>query len=388
MDDLDLRMSPGMEQFCQKLQSHCFHLEQLRLFRNAIDTEGLECFLSAFPRMRRLGITEVELSHCRILTTIVRHEAFWETLEDLQITNCGSHPSETCLAALLALLRRCKVLKRISIPRCVIDAEERIRQEDEFYGAFACRGLEVVEMTFLEPCGSLVFPDAYKAGHIPSALMRPRARKYAIPIITTEAFFCAVTPGGSGVRGIHREGATGSDDHEALQAQYGMNDIPNDINMACCVQYWAKSLATAKAMATTTEAMVNVTSAAEAYTKKKQYRVISLALKADFIKDLRAEQQQTGYPSCYAAMLMGRTSGCHLCCARLKPRSKGSRYMTQVLFKEWLQELNTAMEKRHIALMMDNGNTDELGLKDIDFIRLPQHQSLSLWMQGPSHRSK
>ncbi|KAG0253905.1 hypothetical protein BG011_006089, partial [Mortierella polycephala] len=128
-NDQPLLMSPELAQLAQDLPLQCPRLDQLHLVHNSMDKAGLTCLLrSGFPNLRVFyGIPVTPLLSI-VLDTLVQTPAYQFTLEEVEITKpllmCESAASSSTV--ILQMLRTFPRLRKVSLNRCVIDAEEMV----------------------------------------------------------------------------------------------------------------------------------------------------------------------------------------------------------------------------------------------------------------------
>ncbi|KAG0366250.1 hypothetical protein BC939DRAFT_447183 [Gamsiella multidivaricata] len=163
---IDLTISPQLVQLCQQLRSHCPRLDQLSLNYISVDIGGLEYLLMAFPRMRKLAVNNVYLPQLALLSMLLNQDALQESLEDIRIADIGAIVDTLASSMLLALLRKFKKLKRVSLPFHIIEAEDMIRSDGEFKEELTCRNLEVLEVSIIGPNKSWAPPEAHAEGDL------------------------------------------------------------------------------------------------------------------------------------------------------------------------------------------------------------------------------
>ncbi|KAG0209329.1 hypothetical protein BGX33_005694 [Mortierella sp. NVP41] len=70
---------------CQRLGTYCPRLDQLDLKSVEISDEGLECLLSAFPRLRRLSVENTAMANRDILRILLSYQGYAETVEEITL---------------------------------------------------------------------------------------------------------------------------------------------------------------------------------------------------------------------------------------------------------------------------------------------------------------
>ncbi|KAF9917367.1 hypothetical protein BX616_001227 [Lobosporangium transversale] len=124
-DSLFLRMSTELDRFVDRLSSYCPRLECLGLNGIEIDLEGLACLLKAFPSLRRLDLEDVDIEDRHVLTLILRHRPYRQSLEEIRIySQTGRFMGRLSSHAILWMLRRCPNLKKVSLRQALIEATE------------------------------------------------------------------------------------------------------------------------------------------------------------------------------------------------------------------------------------------------------------------------
>ncbi|KAF9117711.1 hypothetical protein BGW39_001863 [Mortierella sp. 14UC] len=111
--------------FCEQLRVLCPRLDQLSLKSVDIDNEGLELFLTAFPRLKRFALANTPLNDCDVLRILLNHQDYAETLEEIELTqDSATRPSD---AETLEVLRRFHRLRRLHVTYGKVQAEALVQ---------------------------------------------------------------------------------------------------------------------------------------------------------------------------------------------------------------------------------------------------------------------
>ncbi|KAG0362773.1 hypothetical protein BGX24_005064 [Mortierella sp. AD032] len=117
--------TPSFIPFCEQLKVLCPRLDQLSLKSMDISNEGLEHLLTAFPRLKRIAIADTPMHDCDILQTLLDHQGYAETLEEIELTqDSTTRPSarET-----LEVLRKYRRLRKLCVTNGTVMAEALIQ---------------------------------------------------------------------------------------------------------------------------------------------------------------------------------------------------------------------------------------------------------------------
>ncbi|KAF9362840.1 hypothetical protein BGX34_005380 [Mortierella sp. NVP85] len=151
-------MSPELVSFTQTLGSLCPHLDQLEIDVCYGDQEGLECWLSAFPKLRKLHIKDATpMDHNDVLRSLRRHLSCHDSLEEVSVEKSSNLEFSTIAIAspIIGLLREFPKLRKVRMRQCRISAARFITLRN-VYGHIASQDLEVLEITIVGPCESWV----------------------------------------------------------------------------------------------------------------------------------------------------------------------------------------------------------------------------------------
>lgn len=116
--------SPSYIPFCEQLGILCPRLDQLSLKSVEINNDGLEYLLSAFPRLKRITIANTPMADCEIFQILLNRSGYSETLEDIDLTQDSTRPSNV---ETLEMLRRFHKLRRLRVANGTIMVEPLIQ---------------------------------------------------------------------------------------------------------------------------------------------------------------------------------------------------------------------------------------------------------------------
>ncbi|KAK3823082.1 MAG: hypothetical protein J3Q66DRAFT_424668 [Benniella sp.] len=168
MTTYELVMSPKMAWFTQKLGSHCQHLNQLVIHGCEINGEGLECLLSAFPRLRKFHAIDVSMRHYDVLDFLVQHKSCCDSLEEVSVGRVTQYleGSLGMTGTVRELLQGFPRLRKVHLRQCRIAASEFVlyRTRDKYF--VASKDLEVLAITLSGPGKSWVPAEVHSEdGH-------------------------------------------------------------------------------------------------------------------------------------------------------------------------------------------------------------------------------
>ncbi|KAF9180819.1 hypothetical protein BGZ51_005892 [Haplosporangium sp. Z 767] len=124
-----LRMSPELTQVAEGLPLQCPRLDQLHLIHNSMDEAGLTCLLrSGFPNLRVFYAIRIFPQTSTILDILIHTPAYQLTLEEVEITKPPfmDRNAASISTMVLQMLKTFPKLRKLSLKRCVIDAEEMV----------------------------------------------------------------------------------------------------------------------------------------------------------------------------------------------------------------------------------------------------------------------
>ncbi|KAF9928182.1 hypothetical protein FBU30_002578 [Linnemannia zychae] len=116
--------SPSYLFFCQQLGVLCPRLNQLTLKDVDINSEGLECLLSAIPRLKCLVIYNTFLTDRDALRILLAHQNYIETLEVIDLTQGSMAPSAEETIEVLRMFHR---LRKLRVTSGAVKAEALIQ---------------------------------------------------------------------------------------------------------------------------------------------------------------------------------------------------------------------------------------------------------------------
>ncbi|KAF8927478.1 hypothetical protein EDD21DRAFT_364959 [Dissophora ornata] len=154
-----LVLSPELTQFCQQLRVHCPRLNQFSLYQSDVDIPGLQRLFSAYQSLKYFRAEDISISRHNLLLFLSRClDTHHESLEEIYLdSNPGFFEQRESSNQVLKILRSFPALKKVSLGRCTIDAEEMVEGCSVVDGVihnrlpFVCQNLELLQVTIRGP---------------------------------------------------------------------------------------------------------------------------------------------------------------------------------------------------------------------------------------------
>jgi hypothetical protein len=156
MFTMDFTVSPELVSFTQKLGSLCPRLDQLEIDFCYGDREGLECWLSAFPKLRKLHVKDATpMDHNDVLRSLRRHPSCHDSLEEVTVEKSMYREiSAIVVSPIIELLRGFPKLRKVRMRQCRIPVSRFVTLRNVYGYIVASQDLEVLEVTMVGPCKS------------------------------------------------------------------------------------------------------------------------------------------------------------------------------------------------------------------------------------------